>query len=227
MPDLAVLSELGLTRTPQSESRAPSTGALQQEAFLELMIAQFRNQDPLKPMENGDFLGQLAQFGTVSGIEQLQESFSSFASSLYSDQALQASGLIGREVLVPSSLGVLGSTGGLQGAAELSGSTPSLVVQIKDASGALVRRMDLGVQEAGLVYFDWDGMNDGGQRVSPGAYQVEVIGGPAGMREQLPVLIEARVDSVTLGNTGGVLINLDSLGEVSLADVRRIGAAGG
>ncbi len=227
MPDLVSLSDLGLTRAPETQGRAPSTGALQQEAFLELMIAQFRNQDPLKPMENGDFLGQLAQFGTVSGIEQLQESFASFASSLYSDQALQASGLIGREVLIPSAAGVLNPTGGLRGAAELSGSTPSLVVQVKDADGSLVRRMDLGVQEAGLVYFDWDGLNDGGQRVPPGAYEVEIIGGPLGMREQLPVLMEARVDSVTLGNAGGVLLNLDRLGEIPLADVRRIGAAAG
>jgi flagellar basal-body rod modification protein FlgD len=227
MPDLAVLNDLGLTRAPESTSSSPSNGALQQEAFLELMIAQFRNQDPFKPMENGDFLGQLAQFGTVSGIEDLQSSFASFADSLYSDQALQASGLIGREVLIPASNGVLGGTGGIRGAAELATATSSMLVQITDASGQLVRRIDLGVQEAGLNYFDWDGLNDLGQRMPPGAYQVEVVAGPDGMREQMPVMIEARVDSVTLGNVGGVLLNLDQLGEIPLADVRRIGAASG
>ena len=73
MTDLAVLNDLGLTRPPETVSSSPSNGALQQEAFLELMIAQFRNQDPFKPMENGDFLGQLAQFGTVSGICSVSE----------------------------------------------------------------------------------------------------------------------------------------------------------
>ncbi|MGE0623995.1 MAG: flagellar hook assembly protein FlgD [Pseudomonadales bacterium] len=227
MPDLSVLTELGLTRTPDSATRNPSSGALQQEAFLELMIAQFRNQDPFKPMENGDFLGQLAQFGTVSGIEQLQESFSSFASSLYSDQALQASGLIGRDVLVPAATGVLEPTGGIRGAAELAVSTPSMVLRVTDAAGALVRRIDLGVQEAGLNYFEWDGLNDLGERMPPGAYGIEVIGGPAGMQEELPVLLEARVDSVTLGSANGVVLNLAQLGEIALADVRRIGATGG
>jgi len=225
MPDLAMLNELGLTRQPEPTSSSTSTGALQQEAFLELMVTQFQNQDPFKPMENGDFLGQLAQFGTVSGIEDLQSSFASFADSLYSDQALQASGLIGREVLIPGSTGVLGGTGGIRGAAELTTATPSMMVQITDASGQLVRRMDLGVQEAGLAYFDWDGLNDLGQRVAAGAYQVEVIAGPEGMREQMPVMLEARVDSVTLGNVGGVLLNLEQLGEIPLADVRRIGAS--
>ena len=227
MPDLAVLNDLGLTRQAQTQSNSPSSGALQQEAFLELMIAQFRNQDPFKPMENGDFLGQLAQFGTVSGIEDLQSSFASFADSLYSDQALQASGLIGRDVLIPASDGALGATGGVRGAAELTTSTSSMVVQVTDASGQLVQRMDLGVQPAGLSYFNWDGLNSTGQRAAPGDYRIEVIAGPDGMREQVPVLIEARVDSVTLGHAGGVLLNLDQLGEIPLADVRRIGGAGG
>ncbi len=229
MPDLAMLNELGLTRTPQStgQSNDISSGALQQEAFLELMIAQFQNQDPFKPMENGDFLGQLAQFGTVSGIEDLQQSFSSFADSLYSDQALQASSLIGREVLIPGSTSALGLTGGVRGATELPTSTASMVVQIKDASGALVRRLDLGVQDAGLTYFEWDGLNQTGQRMPPGAYEVEVVAGPDGMREQMPVFMEARVDSVTLGNIGGVLLNLEQLGEIPLADVRRIGGSAG
>lgn len=225
MTDLAVLNDLGLTRPPETVSSSPSSGALQQEAFLELMIAQFRNQDPFKPMENGDFLGQLAQFGTVSGIEDLQDSFASFADSLYSDQALQASGLIGRDVLIPASTGVLDGTGGIRGAAELPTATSSMLVQITDASGQLVRRMDLGVQQAGLNYFEWDGLSDLGQPVAPGAYTVEILAGPDGMREQMPVMLEARVDSVTLGNVGGVLLNVDRLGEVPLADVRRIGAA--
>ena len=225
MLDISALSELGLTRTP--EVRNQSAGVLHQEAFLELMIAQFRNQDPFSPMENGDFLGQLAQFGTVSGIEELRNSFASFASSLYSDQALQASGLIDRQVLVPTNTGVLATTGRVTGAAELNASSAAVAVQVTDGSGALVRRMDLGVQSAGLVHFEWDGLNDAGQRVAAGAYRVEVIGGQAGVQEQLPVLLEARVESVTLGNAGGVLLNLEQLGEVSLAEVRQIGSASG
>lgn len=225
MLDFATLNELGLTRPQEtsSSSSSPSNGRLQQEAFLELMIAQFRNQDPFKPMENGDFLGQLAQFGTVSGIEELQQSFSSFASSLYSDQALQASGLIGQEVLVPSGTGVLPAAGNLRAAAELDSTTPSMVVQVLDSNGELVRRLDLGVQAAGLVRFDWDGMNSNGERMPAGVYRIEVIGGPVGTRAQMPVLVESRVESVTLGNADGVLLNLEQLGEMPLANVRRIG----
>ena len=222
MLDVNTISELGLAR-PQTPA-PQSQGRLNQEAFLELMIAQFRNQDPFKPMENGEFLGQLAQFGTVTGIEELQQSVGTLATSLYSDQALQASGLIDRNVLVPGDTGVLSAQTNLAGAVELPASTGSLAIQVKDASGALVRRIDLGTQQAGLVRFEWDGLNASGERMPSGSYQLEAISAAAGVNEQVPVLIEARVDSVTLGNAGGVLLNLEGLGEQALADVRRIGA---
>ena len=66
--------------------------------FLELMIAQIENQNPLDPQEGGEFLAQLAQFSMVDGIERLNEGSSDIYSSLRSGQALQASSLVGRSV---------------------------------------------------------------------------------------------------------------------------------
>ena len=225
MPDLNILSDLGLARPQTAAPDSASQGRLNQEAFLELMMTQFRNQDPFKPMENGDFLGQLAQFGTVSGIEDLQQSFGTLATSLYSDQALQSSGLIDRNVLVPREVGALGNSQPLAGAVDLPASTGSLSVQVTDASGELVRRLDLGTQDSGIVRFEWDGLDGSGARMPPGNYRLEAISSGAGVNEQVPVLIEARVESVTLGNAGGVLLNLEGLGEHALADVRRIGSS--
>jgi len=59
-----IFSQLGLNKPVNSDAKA--NDELGQAEFLELMTAQLRYQDPLKPMENGDFLGQMAQFGTVS-----------------------------------------------------------------------------------------------------------------------------------------------------------------
>src|SRR6056297_990859 len=83
------LGSLGIATRRESQSAAPSD-ELGQEQFLKLMIAQFRNQDPMEPMSNGEFLSQLAQFGTVSGIGELQDSFSGLSESIHSDQALPA-----------------------------------------------------------------------------------------------------------------------------------------
>ena len=84
-----------------------SNDELGQEDFLTLMISQFRNQDPFEPMDNGDFLGQLAQFGTVSGIENLNSAFAGLAGSIQSEQALQAANLVGRDVLAATDIGPL------------------------------------------------------------------------------------------------------------------------
>jgi len=100
---------LGLAR-PEEKKRTEDVG---QEQFLELMLAQLQNQDPLKPMENGEFLSQMAQFSSAKGIQEMSQSLDTFTQSLTSSQALQASSLIGRHVLVPNEMGYLeeGSAG--------------------------------------------------------------------------------------------------------------------
>ena len=78
---------------PSSSAGKPDdSGKLGQEEFLRLMITQLKNQDPTKPLDSGEFLGQLAQFGTVSGLADLKSSFTELAGSLVSNQALQAAG---------------------------------------------------------------------------------------------------------------------------------------
>ena len=89
----------------------PKDKSLGQDEFLELMMTQLQNQDPLNPAESGEFLSQIAQFGTVNGITELQQSFSTLASSLQSNQALQASTMVGRSVLVENNILQLGATG--------------------------------------------------------------------------------------------------------------------
>ncbi|MBE0509915.1 MAG: flagellar hook assembly protein FlgD, partial [Gammaproteobacteria bacterium] len=89
----------GVNTTKNSNEK--KTGELGQDEFMTLMLAQMKHQDPMNPMENGDFIAQLAQFRTVTGIDQLNNSFNGFSQTMQSSQALQASSLVGREVLVP------------------------------------------------------------------------------------------------------------------------------
>ena len=72
---------------------------LGQEDFLTLMVTQFQNQDPFEPMDNGDFLGQLAQFSTVSGIDSMNSGFAGLEGALRDEQALQAANLVGRTIV--------------------------------------------------------------------------------------------------------------------------------
>lgn len=197
--------------------------ALGQEQFLALMVAQLKNQDPLKPMQNGEFLGQLAQFGTVNGIQQLQQSFASLSASLQSNQALMASSLVGRSVLVPSAEAALGDSGAVSGVVDLPVASASVSVGIYTEAGQLVRRIDLGAQAAGHARFTWDGTSDGGQALPPGQYRIRAESSDAGVTTARDTLISAKVDSVSLGGTQGLMLNLAGIGAVPLAQVKQIG----
>jgi len=220
--DSDVLASLGLTREQAPAER--DKDRLGQGDFLKLMTTQLQNQDPFKPMESGEFLGQLAQFGTVSGIEDLQKSFKSLSQSIYSGQALQAASLVDRQVMVPLDMSVMDPEQGQWGAADLHSASSDLVIGVHDQSGALVRRMSLGPRSAGLTEFRWDGRDESGQIAAPGIYEFRAEAHGAGRVEALEVFLAARVESVSLGNRNGSLaLQVQGLGEIDFSKVRRIG----
>ncbi len=208
----------GIASQPQNQ-RSESLG---QEQFLKLMITQFQNQDPFKPMDNGDFLGQLAQFGTVSGIQDLQGSFAGLSDSLLSHQALQGAALIGRDALVDSD--TVNFTGApVAGAVDVPSAGGQLSVAIYDDAGRLVRRMDMGDTAAGMQNFAWDGRDATGALVPAGTYHIESEFKLGGQVSALETLLYGRVNSVSLGRNGsGLTLNIETMGEMSLSRVRRI-----
>lgn len=219
---LETFKDLGLA-TVETEKTAKKQ-SLGQEEFLKLMTTQLTHQDPTKPMENGDFIAQMAQFGTVSGIQDLQESFKSFASSISSDQALQASGLVGRYVAAPSSEGLLAAGGEIKGQIDLPASSPSVMVRIVDArSGETVKTLSLGTHSEGAVPFVWDGVDEDGVQANPGVYKIEASGAIEGKNTALTTQVFSKVDSVVLGNAQQPMrVNLQGLGSVEFNQIKQI-----
>ena len=83
----------------KGETASRGMGEMGQEQFLTLMLAQLKNQDPLKPLEPGEFLGQLAQFSTVTGVQGMQSQLSGMVDALRASQTVEGASLIGRGVL--------------------------------------------------------------------------------------------------------------------------------
>lgn len=194
--------------------------SLGQDDFLRLMTTQLQNQDPFKPMENGEFLGQMAQFSTVSGIQELQASFSTLASSLAANQTLQAASLVGRSVMVPSETGWLPADGDLRGAAALPGGG-ELVVDIVDADGTVVRNLDLGTQSAGIASFTWDGLDNAGAPAVEGRYTMRARLVQGNAQTALETLAVGQVQSVGLSRDG-LTLELLGLDPAPLADILQI-----
>jgi flagellar basal-body rod modification protein FlgD len=206
-----------------SSATSKAKKELGQEDFLALMIQQLKNQDPLKPMENGEFIGQMAQFSTVSGIAEMSKSIAGLTDAFNSGQALQAASMVGRTVLTEASSGMFSGTKPLSGAVELPYGTSSAVVRVYSNAGELVRELPLGTQQAGLSNFTWDGTMANGQPAPAGRYKVTAgIENPAG-DTALTTYLASKVESVTLAGDGsGSQIRTDSGATVRLSQVKAV-----
>jgi flagellar basal-body rod modification protein FlgD len=213
------LQQLGLIR---QDPPAKPRNQLGQEDFLKLMVTQMTHQNPLKPMENTEFLTQMAQFGTVSGIQALQKSFTDFANAIGSDQTLQAAGLIGRKVLVPGDQALLAAGEEVQGAVELKKPATAITLKILDASGVPIRTLELGAHDQGQVEFKWDGLKDDGTLADPGTYRLQAEGLIEGEHVQLATLVVAPVESIAASPSGyGLKVEVPG-GSVDFKDIRQI-----
>lgn len=205
-----------------SSSEAKESDDLQ-EQFMTLLLTQLKNQDPMEPMENGEFLTQLAQFNTVSGIQDLQKSFSDFASSMQTNQALQASGLVGRQVAVPGPGVMLGSSGVVEGSISLPAGTNDLQLKVYTGSGQLVRTIGMGTHSAGDVPFSWDGLASDGSALPSGVYKVSAEATIDGAPTSLQTTAFATVDSVSMaGGVQGIQLNLAGIGSVPFSSVQQV-----
>ena len=137
------MNTLGPIETFQNFAPPPEKEArdkLGQEDFLTLMISQFRNQDPFEPLDNGEFLGQLAQFSTVNGISSLNSAFEGLAGSMQDNQALQAAGLVGHSVLAVTDIAHLEDDASVKGGIELESSAGNVQIDVTNGAGELVRQ---------------------------------------------------------------------------------------
>ena len=134
----------------------PASNALGQKDFLTLLTAQLKNQDPLKPMENTEFLGQMAQFSTVAGIDRLNETLAGQGGGLRDSRPTMATNLLGHSVLVQTPVARPDNDGAIRGAVNLPDAAEALVISYSDATtGAILHTQTMGAQPAGKAAFEW------------------------------------------------------------------------
>lgn len=196
---------------------------LGQNDFMKLMLAQMQNQDPFSPMDNAEFLGQMAQFSTVSGISEINTSMASLADSLKSSQMLNAATLVDKQALVATPIAAFDGATPIKGRVELPSSTSGVQVEVVRSNGEVVRRMSLGPQAAGAVDYTWDGRDSSGNAAPAGDYQLKVSYFAGNQQEALENHIHAQIMSVSLPAQGGSAnVELKGLGQFQLSDVKSI-----
>ncbi|BCE01867.1 flagellar hook assembly protein FlgD [Marinicellulosiphila megalodicopiae] len=213
------------------------------DQFLELMIAQLNNQNPLEPKENGDFIAQLAQFSTVEGIESMGTSLDDMSANFKSNQAIQASSLVGKHVTIEGKTDTDLNWGEyIYGSVEIPAGMDNLHLQIINEKGDKVEDISLGYQSNGESRFIWNGaqleFNDDmididlskletdeeGRPIphAEGNYQFKLVGTSEGQQQEMAISMSARVDSVSITGGSELVLNLSGNETTSLLNVKQI-----
>jgi flagellar basal-body rod modification protein FlgD len=222
--DISTSSSFMDSITWQETQVATSTeesDALTQEDFFSLLTQQLSYQDPSNPADNDQMIAQMTNFTMAQGITDLNTNFESLASSMTSNSALQASTLVGKQALLESNTLELGESGEAKGSAVAEEAVDNLTIKVTDASGQLVRTIDMGSQAAGAVRFSWDGNNESGERLPEGEYTITAEGSTNGEFSSLPVATFKNIESVNINGSSGIIINTKE-GAVRLTDVAEI-----
>lgn len=143
--------------------------ALGQEDFLSLLVAQLKNQNPLKPLENEAFIAQLAQFSQLEQSGKLVKLMEQNQDTQETALQFSRTSLIGHRVKLTGALVELG-TGPATVAYALDGAAASVKVTITDAAGKVIRTLSASGQSAGDQTLTWDGKDQNGLAVSQGTY---------------------------------------------------------
>ena len=155
----AILSKLGV-KTQEEVQKQGNKNTLGQEDFLKLMTAQLQNQDPFAPMDNGDFIAQMAQFSTVTGITEINNNLTNLGSKLEPNRVATAAQFLGHSVLVPGQVVSPDDKGEIHGVVDLPAYSNDVGLTFTNPSGEIVHSLTLGSQEKGLVGFSWTDIPD-------------------------------------------------------------------
>ncbi|KXF81284.1 flagellar hook assembly protein FlgD [Enterovibrio coralii] len=227
MDQLKALQEKQRAERGDTGEKVTGQQDLNQEDFLSLLTKQLANQDPFKPVDNEQMIAQMASFATVDGIGKMNEQFGSLNAAMTSSQALQASSLVGQDVLVPGNEGFKAAMGGIAGVVKLPQALNDVVVRIQNERGELLRTFNLGAKSPGDHRIEWDGKDDSGNVLPEGNYSMNVSGNVNGKSQDFELSTYANVNSVLLGNgDGNVMLNIAGYASpIKLSEVLEVGKA--
>ena len=219
----ALLSKIGAKKLSDAQASSAPKTSLGQDDFLKLMTAQMSNQDPFQPQSNTEMIAQMAQFSTVTGIQQLNQTMSSVQSEISQNRIATAASFVGRTVLVPGSTALADSTGGISGAVDLPASASGLTVQISRSTGELVKTLDLGANPSGLVGFSWDGKDAGGNSIGDNNYTVRAIMTSGSKQSAAATDVYGPITEATIpSGSEAQSFTVGGIGKINLTDIKSI-----
>jgi flagellar basal-body rod modification protein FlgD len=204
-------SSLGSVTNNAIKSSSPSQ---MKDEFLQLLVAQIKNQDPLNPMDGTEYVAQLAQLSTVEGIEnmsQLQNQNNILMDTL---QVLQSTQLVGKDVSVSTDQISLKENDTVKGSFSMPGSAEEVQVIARDPSGKIVEAVNLGTLIGGQHNFTLP-------ELKKGDYILEVVALNGETTKNFQPSVTRTVEKIIVPSDGGsdIRLNVDGIGLVSLFSI--------
>ncbi|CAM2148883.1 flagellar basal-body rod modification protein FlgD [Paraburkholderia tropica] len=208
--------------TSSSSGTSGTSGSDLQNTFLQLLVAQLKNQDPTDPMDSSQMTSQLAQINTVSGIANLNTSLTSLSTQLSAGQNAQAALLIGSTVLASGTTATVSSGSAPQLGVQLTSAASDVKLTITNSAGKVVNTLDLGAQSAGTVPITWNGTDASGATVADGDYTVSASATINGQAATATALVASKVQAVIQQTDGTASLSLANGKTVALSSVAGI-----
>jgi flagellar basal-body rod modification protein FlgD len=215
----ALLSKLGISTTDAKPEDAKEE--LGQDDFLKLMTAQLQNQDPFAPMDNGDFIAQMAQFSSVAGISDMGKTLNTIADQLGQFRVGSSVNMLGHSVLLPGNIARADDKGEVHGVLDLERTSLETRVEFLDAeTGEVLHTLDLGARASGMSGFEWTDLPEeyrDGRRSMKLNVTVNYGDGPEGLVPN----VFAEVIGASIAGSGEAQLEVEDYGDVSAAEVLR------
>jgi len=211
-----------INSTPTSSSTAGSAAGVKatKDDFLKLLVTQMKYQDPMNPMDSAQMTSQIAQLNTVEGINQLNATVTSLQASLMASQSMQSASLIGKTILADgNSISLLNGSANLS--MRLEGAAESVVIDVMNASGRIIKTTDLGANAAGIKSFTWDGSTNEGGTAPNGQYTFQVNAKKLNQAVAVTPLTQATVSGVELTSAGPQL-SLNNGTNIAMSTIRGV-----
>ncbi len=203
------------------KTRRVGNSDLDKDAFLKLFLAQLKNQDPMNPMESHELAAQLAQFTSLEKLNNIDTGINALNKAKNPKTSFEALNLIGKVVATDSSR-IIRTDENEDHSIEfdIMKKADKAQVEIKDALGMTVRKLEALELEPGVNKIKWDGRLENGTLAQPGEYKVVIDAkGPSG-KVGVKTGYEGKVTGVNFTAKGAVLLVGDQ--SIPMSDVKKI-----
>ncbi len=200
-------------------------GKMDKNAFMQLFVAQLKNQDPLNPMSNQDSAAQLAQFSSLEQLTNLNTAIAAISKQLQQKMTTDAAALIGKSVLADGNQISKKGDKVSKVSLEIPKKMAKVTVNIHDEDGNIVRTVKLDASKTGKQEFTWDGKDTNGKKLKDGIYKISVVAENAdGKKYLVKSQVEGTVKSVVMEN-GSQVLELQDGRKVQFSSVWKIFAS--